>query len=107
MRVTNRESLTTGSRPLMPTGGDGSRGEEQSLTSIWQTIVKRRVIIVCSALAIFCMVAAHTMRMKPVYESVVRLQIDPSRASNLGLDDIVSEKLGSDDSIAAYKPRSN
>ncbi len=98
MRVTNQEGLTTGSRTLMPNGGDGSKGEEQSLTSIWQTIVKRRVIIVCSALAIFCAVAAHTMRMKPVYESVVRLQIDPSRSSNLGLDDIVSEKLGSDDS---------
>lgn len=98
MRVTNQEGLTTGSRTLMPNGGDGSKGEEQSLTSIWQTIVKRRVIIVCSALAIFCAVAAHTMRMKPVYESVVRLQIDPSRSSNLGLDDIVSERLGSDDS---------
>jgi len=98
VRVTNQEGLTTGSRTLMPTGGDGSQGEEQSLTSIWQTIVKRRIIIVCSTLAIFCAVAVHTMRTKPVYESVVRLQIDPSRSSNLGLDDIVSEKLGSDDS---------
>ena len=44
------------------------------------------------------LVAVHTMRIKPVYESVVRLQIDPSRSSNLGLEDIVSEKMGSDDS---------
>ena len=43
MRVTNQEGLTTGSRTLMPTGGDGSQGEEQSLTSIWQTIVKRKI----------------------------------------------------------------
>ena len=73
-------------------------GEEQSLTSIWQTLVKRRLIILCSTLLIFCTVAVHTMRIKPVYESVVRLQIDPSRSSNLGLEDIVSEKMGSDDS---------
>lgn len=88
--------MTTGSRVPMP-AGDSFRGDEQSLTAIWQTLVKRWLIIVSSTLAIFCLVAVHTMRTKPVYESVVRLQIDPSRSSNLGLDDIVSEKLGSED----------
>lgn len=98
MRVTNQDSLATGNRPpLIPLGGDGFHNEEQSLSSIWRTIFKRKIIILCSTLVIFSAVAVHTIRTKPVYESVVRLQIDPSRSSNLGLEDIVSEKLGSED----------
>ena len=53
MRVMNPDGLTTGSRALVP-GGEGFPGEEQSLTSIWQTLVKRRLIILCSTLLIFC-----------------------------------------------------
>jgi capsular exopolysaccharide synthesis family protein len=34
---------------------------------------------------------------KPVYESVARLQIDPNRSSNLGLDEMLSQKLETSD----------
>jgi polysaccharide biosynthesis transport protein len=81
---------------LMPPAG-AFREEEHSFAAIWQTIVKRRMIILCTTVLIFSAIAVHTLRTKPVYESVVRLQIDPSRTANLGLEDVVNEKLGSED----------
>jgi capsular exopolysaccharide synthesis family protein len=83
---------------LAPMGGDGFREEELSLNSIGRTIFKRKLIILCVTAIIFCVVAVHTLSMTPVYESTVRLQIDPTRSSNLGLDDVINERLGSSDS---------
>lgn len=74
--------------------------EELSLNSIGRTIFKRKVIILCTTALIFFTVALRTMSMTPVFESVVRLQIDPSRSSSLGLDDLISERLGSGDSAS-------
>jgi polysaccharide biosynthesis transport protein len=99
MREKNAESSATG-YPVtqIAMGGEGSPDEELSLNTIGRTIFKRKIIILCATVVVFCAVAVHTMRMTPVYESVVRLQIDPSRSSNLGLDDLISQKLGSGDS---------
>jgi polysaccharide biosynthesis transport protein len=98
MGTMNQESVTRSNRAtLMPPGGNGFHGEEQSFSSMWQTIVKRKLIILASTALIFSAVAVQTLRTKPVYESVVRLQIDPSRMSSLGLEDVVNEKLGNED----------
>ena len=80
---------------LAPMGGDGFREEELSLNSIGRTIFKRKLIILCVTAIVFSVVAVHTLSMTPVYESTVRLQIDPTRSSNLGLDDVINERLGS------------
>jgi len=56
------------------------------------------VLLLSTAALIFAAVMIRTITKTPVYESVARLQIDPSRSSNLGLDDIIKEKLGSGDS---------
>lgn len=98
MGVIKPESLTTDDRgSLIVAGGNGLQEEEQSFSSMWRTITKRRLIILCSTAVIFTAVAVHTLRLKPVYESVVVLQIDPGRTSNLGLEDVVGEKPGSED----------
>jgi capsular exopolysaccharide synthesis family protein len=95
----NQEGRTAGSeRARMQMGGNFFPVEEQSFGAMWQTIVKRRVIILVTTAVIFGAVAFHTLRTKPVYESAVHLQIDPSRSSSLGLEDVVNEKLGAEDS---------
>ena len=93
----NQEGLTAGFGGLpMSMNGRGFQGEEASFAGLWQTVVKRKLIILLTTALIFGMVAWTTLRTKPVYESMVRLQIDPSRSSNLGLEDVVNEKGGDD-----------
>jgi polysaccharide biosynthesis transport protein len=99
MREVNSDSSATGyAVSQIPMGGEGFPDEELSLNSIGRTIFKRKLIILCATAVVFCAVAVHTFSMTPVFESVVRLQIDPSRSASLGLDDLISEKLGSGDS---------
>ena len=93
----NQEGLTAGYGGLpMSMNGRSFQGEEASFSGLWQTVVKRKLIILLTTALIFGMVAWTTLRTKPVYESMVRLQIDPSRASNLGLEDVTNEKGGDD-----------
>jgi capsular exopolysaccharide synthesis family protein len=99
MREMNSDSSGAGyPPPQIPLGSEGSTDEELSLNSIGRTIFKRKWIILCTTAVVFTAVAIHTMSTTPVFESVARLQIDPSRSSNLGLDDLINEKLGSSDS---------
>ena len=94
----NQEGLAAGfGAAPVSTIGRGIQGEEVSFSGMWQTIVKRKLIIVLTTALVFGMVAWTTLRTKPVYESMVRLQIDPSRSSNLGLEDVVNEKTAGDD----------
>jgi capsular exopolysaccharide synthesis family protein len=71
--------------------------EELSLDEIWRTIFKRKLAVVCFTVAAFTLAVLYTFLKTPVYESVARLQIDPTRSS-AGLDDLLKEKLGSGDS---------
>jgi capsular exopolysaccharide synthesis family protein len=98
----NFENGTTGNRSaLIPAGMNGFQEGEQSFNAVWRTVAKRKLIILLTTAVIFGAVAAHTLRMKPVYESAVLLQVDPSRSSNLGLEDIAGEKGGDDDTRMA------
>jgi capsular exopolysaccharide synthesis family protein len=98
MSVTNQDSLATrNNSALLPMGSNGSTEGELSLTEIFRTIFKHKLIVLCTTVAIFCAVVAYTVLKKPVYESVASLQIDPSRSSDFGLDDMLSEKLGTGD----------
>lgn len=81
----------------------GFQQEEHSFAGMWQTIVKRKLTILCTTALIFTLIAVHTFRAKPIYESVVRLQIDPSRSSNLGLEDVINGKTGTQDSDVALQ----
>jgi capsular exopolysaccharide synthesis family protein len=67
--------------------------QQLSLVDIWQMLVRRRAVILGFAAIVLCLVAAYTFLKTPVYEGLVRLQIDPNRSGSLGLDD--SEKMSS------------
>ena len=81
----------------IPVRGGGLQDEEHSFAAMWQTIVKRKWIVIGATSLIFALIAVHTFRTKPVYESVVRVQIDPGRSANLGLEDVVNERIGAED----------
>ncbi|HYU46034.1 MAG TPA: polysaccharide biosynthesis tyrosine autokinase [Terriglobales bacterium] len=94
----NRDDNIVSSRVVtIPVRGGGGQEEEHSFAAMWQTIVKRRWIVIGTTALIFTLIAVHTFRTKPVYESVMSLQIDPGRSSNLGLDDVLNERIGVED----------
>ena len=94
----NRDENIVPSRVVtIPVRGGGLPDEQHSFSAMWQTVVKRKLIVIATTALIFTLIAVHTFRIKPVYESAVRLQIDPSRSSNLGLEDVINERIGSED----------
>ena len=62
--------------------------KQLTVADLWNTVRKRKWTILGFAVLFFALVAAYTFTKTPVYEGVARLQIDPSRSANLGLDDV-------------------
>lgn len=65
----------------------GIAPQQVSFVDIMRTIARRKVPIICFAAIIFCAAASYAFLKTPTYEGVARLQIDPTRSSNLGLTD--------------------
>ena len=61
--------------------------QQLSLQDICRTIAKRKALILTFAAAVLCIAAAYAFLKTPMYESVARLQIDPTRSTNFGLVD--------------------
>jgi capsular exopolysaccharide synthesis family protein len=57
------------------------------LADLWQLLLRRRAPIFGLAAAIFLLTVAYVLIKTPSYEGVARLQVDPTRSDNLGLDD--------------------
>lgn len=97
MRPTNLDSLAAGNVPAMTPSmaADPSREEELSLTSVCRTVLKHKLIFFGVAALVFGAVVIETLTMTPIYESTSRLEIDPSKSSSLGLDEMINQKLGS------------
>lgn len=70
---------------------------ELPLLEIWRILVKRKFVIL--AFLAFCILAvsAYSFLKRPMYEAVSRVHIDPSQSTNMGLEDLVEEKLSSTD----------
>src|ERR1700691_1085009 len=89
----NTQSIVTRVRPELSSGWPAAldRGPtpqpQLSIPDIWRTLVRWKLPILLFAGIVFSLVAAYTFLKTPLYEGVVRLQIDPSRSSSLGLDD--------------------
>src|SRR5271157_5670593 len=95
----NNDSSVNANRLMMTAApASGSDEIELSLAGVLRTILKHRIMIICTVLLVFGVVAIYTYLKTPIYESVARIEIDPSRSSNLGLEDLVSEKLGTGES---------
>jgi uncharacterized protein involved in exopolysaccharide biosynthesis len=58
-----------------------------TLADIKRMVARRKLIILSFAALVSCASAAYAFLKKPLYEGVARVQIDPTRSSNLGLDD--------------------
>jgi capsular exopolysaccharide synthesis family protein len=61
--------------------------QQLTATDLWNILAKRKLTILGFAAIVFAFAAAYTYTRTPVYEATARLQIDPSRSTNLGLDD--------------------
>jgi capsular exopolysaccharide synthesis family protein len=57
------------------------------LGDLWQLIVRRRLPIFGVTAAVFLLALGYALLKTPAYEGVARLQVDPTRSDNLGLDD--------------------
>ncbi|MGB8322050.1 MAG: Wzz/FepE/Etk N-terminal domain-containing protein, partial [Candidatus Acidiferrum sp.] len=70
-------------------GMHGRSHVQQQLTAadIWRTLVKRKFTILGFAAVVLALSAVYAYTRVPLYEGVARLQIDPSRSTDLGLDD--------------------
>jgi polysaccharide biosynthesis transport protein len=58
-----------------------------TIADLCRTVIKRRFSILGFAALVFATAAAYTFSRVPLYEGVARLQIDPTRSTNLGLDE--------------------
>jgi polysaccharide biosynthesis transport protein len=58
-----------------------------TLMDLLRTLVKQKLTIFGFAAIMFALAAGYAYTRVPIYEGVARLQIDPSRSTNLGLDD--------------------
>jgi capsular exopolysaccharide synthesis family protein len=58
-----------------------------TLRDLWRVTSRRRYIIFGTVAIIVALAAAYAFLKTPMYEGVARLHIDPTRSTNLGLDD--------------------
>jgi capsular exopolysaccharide synthesis family protein len=100
MRSMNEDVAAARSMPAVRVNSkdDFADMEQLSLTSIWRTIFKHKLLFLSSMAVVLGAAIVQTATMTPIYESVARLQIDPSRSNTLGLDEMINEKLGGGDS---------
>ena len=77
--------------------------EELSLSEIWRTLLKRKFAVLGFFAAIMVLVTAYIVVKTPKYEGVARIDIDPNRSPNLGLEDLIQEKLSSGDASSALQ----
>ena len=85
--------------PLAPAGGGGSNLEHSVLTpgDVRKILIKRKwVILVCLLLGI--LVASYFAFLSvPLYEAVAQIDIDLGRSTNIGINDLIEQKLGGED----------
>ncbi len=72
--------------------------ERRSIIDLWRVLMKRRIIIIAVTVIVFAMAAIYVVRTKPVYESVSRIEINPNTAPNVGLQSLIQQAQGGQDS---------
>src|SRR6201996_2739839 len=84
--------------PLAPAGGGGNL-EHSVLTpgDVRKILIKRKwIILVCLLLGI--LVASYFAFLSvPLYEAVAQIDIDLGRSTNIGINDLIEQKLGGED----------
>lgn len=79
-----------------PTVGQVSEpgGSKISFVDVWRTLLKRRWMILAVTLLVFVGTTWYTYRIKPIYQSVARIEISPTSQNNIGLQEVVNEARG-------------
>ena len=89
----NQRQLARYVRSELSTGWPSAQNEPRamaqqlSFADIMRTIARRKAPILCFAALIFSAAVAYTFLKTPLYEAIARVQIDPTRSTNLGLND--------------------
>jgi len=83
--------------PLAPAGGGNLEHSVLTPGDVRKIILKRKwVILVCLLLGI--LVASYFAFLSvPLYEAVAQIDIDLGRSTNIGIDDLIEQKLGGED----------
>src|SRR3974390_2720880 len=68
--------------------------KQLTLADLLSTLNKRKWTILGFTAVVFALASAYTFTRTPMYEGVARLQVDPSRSTNLGLDDADKSEPG-------------
>ena len=66
-----------------------------SLMDVWRVLMKRIFIILAVTAICVAGAAVYSIRTKPVYESVSRIEIKPNNTPNVGLQSLLAEEAGS------------
>jgi hypothetical protein len=74
--------------------------EGRTIMDLWRVLMKRRAIILLTAVIIFALAVLYAFRAKPVYESVSRVKINPNKGPNVGLESLVQEAQAGQDTTA-------
>jgi polysaccharide biosynthesis transport protein len=72
--------------------------DRRSIIDLWRVLMKRRIMIIAVTVIVFAMAAVYVFRTKPVYESVSRIEINPNTAPNVGLQSLIQQAGGGQDS---------
>ena len=97
-----REEFSHDAEPQL-TLSPSARHDEISLAAVWATFHKRKALVLWPALIIFSLAAYVTFTEVPMYESTATLEIDPNRSGDLGLGEMIDQKLGNSDSSDQIK----
>jgi len=88
--------------PVLPSGR--SREQEQlTIADLWRILVKRKIAILGFTALALAASAAYAYTRTPIYEGIARLQIDPSRTTNLGLEESDKPSSGAADADSHVK----
>lgn len=82
---TDLQMETRADQPAPVRGAPVIEEERLSLLDVWRTVVKQRYVIMTITAIAFASVTIYSFRTKPIYESVVRIQINPTNAPRVGL----------------------
>ncbi len=87
--------------PLAPAGGGGSNLEQSALTPgggrAKSSLRNEWVILACPRCWVILVASYFAFLSVPLYEAVAQIDIDLGRSTNIGINDLIEQKLGGED----------
>ena len=87
----SQKAVQTARQVLAPLSHSGSEGETSlSISDLLHSLLRHKLLIGACVIVSLLFAGAYLFVAKPVYEASASLRIDPTRASSLGLSDLLS-----------------